>query len=296
MSESQPYLPPPPPEPAAKRTNWKTLLGWLVLVAMFIAFYQLFSTPSPSGAPPAAPAPRPTPWLSYVLWGAVLVALAWFVSFVRASNRSAELFRRGAELMSLRKFVEAEAVYVEGRARYRFFSSLRATFDHNIGVCALYRCEFDRAVELLEQARSVIGPWTAVLRYAASSQLALVHSLRGDVDAAARLLAEAESRGAERDRSALYLPRAIIACRKGEHEQVSVDLEGRWQDLETTQTGTAMRALRLLRAYALAHLGPRGAGQVEQLIAPLRPSEPGEFAHFAAAWPEMAAFLQAHGL
>jgi len=99
--------------------------------------------------------------------------------------------------------------------------------------------------------------------------------------------------------SAVLLPTdVLIGLRTGRGITVVADAEKEWAAAEATLRGWDIRALRLYCAFGAAQLAPEdGRKQAADVwLAGLHPRRPGEFAYLAKFWPEMQAFITAHGL
>jgi hypothetical protein len=92
------------------------------------------------------------------------------------------------------------------------------------------------------------------------------------------------------------LARAVLDCREGRALVSASMLDDDWPQYEATLTGSLLRPLRIVRAYARAIQGPREAGIAETQLLTMRANYAGEFDYLGAAWPEMAAFLASHQL
>lgn len=130
--------------------------------------------------------------------------------------------------------------------------------------------------------------------------LALAYALTNEVDAAERWMTVAGQR-AEHPRTPAHpamaaFARGAIELRAGRAEAAAKGLDDAWSDAEANLTGSTLRPLRVLRAFAITQTGTRQAGVAERLIEGMKPQYPEELAFLAASWPELGAFLDAHGL
>jgi hypothetical protein len=167
----------------------------------------------------------------------------------------------------------------------------------------LHEGKLDEALQCVAEAedsfgRNALGGAATLACYAA-----LAYALRGEADLAQRWREAAEERKKNAPDPAtvsglLAFVDAVLDVRVGRYESFSKWVDERWQKLEGALTARTMRPLRLLRAYAVAQgsTGPRNAGAVELIVAPLQPARPGEFAMFEASWPEIHGFLRTMGL
>lgn len=288
MTDPNEYLPGAAPAKKSSRAIWL----WLVGLGGGAAIFRFLSPQAPA----EAEASTPVPFASYVSLAVVAAVVAWLFAYYRALNALGALGTRSHKLAEAADHAGAEALVREGRRRFRMFRQLRASSDQNLASYAMQRGDFDGAIRLLESAQPRFALWSGVLRFNAACQLAWCHTLRGDLAEAERWLAEARRRRKVDDATGLVTLEMAISCRRGEAAQAAVRLEEQWPELERVQTGVFLRVARLVRAFALSAEGPRRAGEVERLVAELRPTRNREFASFGAAWPEMALFLRAHEL
>jgi tetratricopeptide (TPR) repeat protein len=175
---------------------------------------------------------------------------------------------------------------------------------HNVAWAAMRQGKLERAIEVwVETDECYEAELTATLYFAvAATDRAFALALAGRIDEADRALAEAERRAKKHpprptDAAAVVLARATIDCRAGRYEAAAKLIDEHWAACEYALTGSQTRLLRVVRAFALACSDPRNAGVADVVVAQSRPPLfDGEYAFLGAAWPEMAAFLAAHGL
>ncbi len=178
---------------------------------------------------------------------------------------------------------------------------IRAAALHNVAWTILRRGQLREALEKFAANERANLKWLRAIHMHGVSAMdrGLCSALLGDLDAARHALAEGAMRS---DRPHQSLPvmqsfvESVIACRDGRAANAARALAERWSEYENLATGDVVRPLRVVRAFAIAAEGPRSAGQVETLVAMVRPSYPTEYEFLAVGWPEMAAFLASHGL
>jgi len=152
----------------------------------------------------------------------------------------------------------------------------------------------------VEKARAVL--FSSQVRTLAATHLAFAYGLAGDLDAAGRWAAAARDRLAKNrdDRmicaAYLRLGEAVIAIRRGESARAAALLDERWPLMREAFTANTMRAVEVVRAFAEAGGGVREYNKVGERLLRIEPTAPGEMAFLGAKWPEMRAFLAAHGL
>ena len=131
---------------------------------------------------------------------------------------------------------------------------------------------------------------TRLLRGQGLLVLAVVHALRGDLERARSVRAEARFGFVSR---LTYTPAygdAVIAARAGEHERaldevaIAHRFARRWSLLAVT------RSAAVIEAFALERMG-RDDAVIETALAPARSSPRGSHDGTGAQWPEMADFL-----
>jgi tetratricopeptide (TPR) repeat protein len=266
----------------------KGFLLWVLLITLFIAIYQLFSTtPSPRGNSDGA-----GHW--WLMWIAVVAAIGW-IFWVR--RQTVRFNRENAEgIALLHKGVPEKAAEIFERLirRHRHMRNLSAVAQYNAGVARLREGKPERAIEFLMLVANDkrVGQTMA----SASAELTSAYAIAGRLDEASESLAKAEQRG-NVNAFTLAWPRTLLAARRGEHAELARGLEQRWRELESVLSGDVMRRLLLIRAFAVASVdGPRSAGAAQPLVDRLRPSVPGEYDWLSARWPELGAFLEAHQL
>jgi hypothetical protein len=171
---------------------------------------------------------------------------------------------------------------------------------HNIAWVHIRRCELDLAIDLLldnddRNARALreIGLWSS-----SAADLGLVYALVGELPDAETWLAEAERR--EYDflsaAPAIAFARAVLDCRTANSARAERSLDERWAEHEASSPGNNLRLMCVVRAFAIADAGPRESGRADAMLAKARPlAYPAEYDFLTVSWPEMAAFLEAHG-
>jgi hypothetical protein len=281
------------------RSAGKTVVLWILLILMFIAFYQLFAMGPPSGREPIF-----KPWHGGA--GALIASVVALVAWLGWLNRRTRAFNVENEeaMRALGRGERERAVQIFDRlvTRYKRPRSVQMVARYNLGWGLLQRGELARAAEVfasVDRARSLV--FVSNVHYVSPLHLATTYALLGQLDAAARWIAEGEKRvraggGSVRAVAGpLELARAIVACRRGAPGEAAVALETSWRELESALTGELLRPLRLLRAFAVAQSeSARGSGAADVLLTPLRGALPDEFAWLATGWPELRAFLATH--
>jgi hypothetical protein len=309
-ADAVPFLPEPDPVPPPqhKPRARKTLVLWVLLVLMFLAIWQFLSPSGEAHPRPEAPACEPSFWSASLLtvvlpFGLFGLIFFWFFRTYRQSvdfNLSQE---------------RARIALAEGRAREAIDAFVRLAASHarrpayetgallSLAQAQLWAGAIDDAIATLvrvERARRVLG--ASHVRTLAAAHLAFAYALAGQLDAADRWVREARARVAKNrdDRlvvgAHLRLAEATIAIRQGDAARGATLLDERWSVLREALSARTMRVVEVVRALAEAGGGVREYHRVGERLVRIEPTTPGEMAFLGARWPEMHAFLAAHGL
>jgi hypothetical protein len=242
------------------------------------------------------------PMLSaFVLAGGLLV---WVFRRRTAVHQSLAISERARELLDLGHIDEAEA-QLDGLLRSRTTpANIRPFAAFYRALAAVRRGALDEADARL---RAVIDSgWLGNRRslqalapavYATAMQVAV---LAGDLAAAERWRAEGQRCAANLERH-WFVADVFLLARRCEWNALLRKLEQSWEAIEGTVSGTGIRQLRLLEAYALTRIGEhednyRGLHSGDEIAKLLHGVRPGRFDHLAARWPELREFMQAHRL
>jgi hypothetical protein len=214
--------------------------------------------------------------------------------FTRDNNEAVAMLARG----ELQRAYDVFWRWAE-RARVPYASALAR---HNVACTLVRQGKLQHAIDVYTHNEQLFGRAliSAALHPTSAADLALAHALAGNVAEAETWLARADER-AEQPRQPAFpiirvYARAVIDCRSGRAADAARELDNRWGELEVVLTGSNVRPIRVVRAFAHAAIGPRNAGVVEQVLTGMRPAYAGEFRYLGVAWPEMHQFLEAHGL
>lgn len=284
---SQPSLPLPKESHLRVRSrspaSVASIVTWGVLIFCFLALY------TPSFRSIAAELPV-LPLLM------VLIAAQWVFRY-RRNRRWTRLHERGTARLRLGD--NEGAVRDLDEAARRSGGAPRALAVYNLGVCALQqRGDIARALELFsaaEQSGQLLTTYPAA-HAATASLIATCLALQGDLTAARRWLEEALRRSGGTAMSMSLLAEVIVLCREGHFGAAAKIIDSRWREAE--QAGAwVMKALRLLKAFALRELDPvaheRG---IYVALAGMKPWWRGELDGLAASWPKLADFMTERGL
>jgi hypothetical protein len=292
-------LPPPPSRPVAP---WRaallprlrrTLVLWLLLLAGLLLFRRFFGGEL-SGAAAGDGAGQAGRWIWFPLLVAAGLGLFAVLTIWRA--RLARANQRGLALMTGGDAAGAAEIFARlGRSRTAG-AALRSVGAYNLALARLRLGQHGPALEALAPFEE---GGARMLRAPAAGASALCCALRGELEAGERWVAEAHRRfaagGAIPTRFHLAAA-AILALRRGEPAAARDLFERDWAELERGVTADFVRGLRVACALAAERAGGEAPGALAELLAGARPSRPGELAWLSASWPEMAAYLAAHGL
>lgn len=311
---NQPFLPEPetPAAPATapkKSQGWKTLVLWLVLIVMFLTIWQFLSPdpskhPSPPPLPSCEPASSPVftavPW---VLLAALVVLVFYVIRKFKANTEFNVSQEPGRVAVAERRFGDAVEVFRATLPRNAKLAIYRAANYLNLADAQLHAGQLEAALascaEIERGGQLMFG---SGLRTRVATMTALLYGLRGDVPTAERWATDARARIAKNreDRLAyaaqLCVAEAVIMMRRGDASGAITQLERRWNELRYSMTADTMRSVEVLRAFAEAQTGVRTSNTVAERLVRVEPVTPHELAYLGAEWPEMQAFLAAHGL
>lgn len=254
---------------------------------------------------PSLPSFTASTWTIALVVTAVGLMVLILVGLTASNMR--EMRRSQAEINeALARLARGELAYARdvfsGIAERTSLPIVSAVARHNLAWTLMRQGELQRAIDVLagneehhgkELTRIAMHPTSAV-------DLALDHALVGHLDEAEAWMAKATQREAAGTipsyRAMKAFSQAVIDCRQGRAAEAARQLDDKWSEYEATATGSEMRPLRVVRAFAHAAAGPRNAGVVETMLAGIRPAFTGELDFLGVAWPEMAAFLASHQL
>jgi hypothetical protein len=256
----------------------KTVVTWFVLMAIFVGMYYVSVNER---------------WalFGWTIGLLVVVLVVWFFLYIAHMNKESRLFvdaNRNATAAGARgdlaKAAELFRPWCTAKA-----PDVQATAQHGVAAMLTMQGEHQQAIDFLNQqlARDKYLPVSILT----ASDLALAYALLGKRDEATTWLGKTGEPTAH-----TALARAIVECRTDKAADAARTLDDKWTDYESVLTGSALRPLRVVRAFAQAQADVRNAGMAAAGLATNRPSYPGEYDFLGVAWPEMAAFLAAHEL
>lgn len=215
-----------------------------------------------------------------LFWGSALQQLA----FTQANAAASALVYEG-------RLDEACAAFEANARRYRA-PALHALSVFNLADVEVQRGNLRRALSLAAAVathRSLLR--SPMVASSAPSLVASCYALLGELESAKAWMPEAHAAAAKTAIEVSRVPEAIIACREGRFADVERMYRERRRAIEAALAGEDLRALRLMRAYAVASDPARSEAEKAEVIAVGRPGAPGECDYLATSWPELKAFL-----
>ena len=252
----------------------KTIGLWVLLIALFVAFYQLFGKdPSHVGASSF----RVSPW-----WGLFVVVVIGFVAFGRfqATRPWRKQYDAAMQAFARGRFAEALDLWSQCYEKTPWKPVVRFNIaSARINLWQLKRARED-LLESLTLGAKVKHPTLPTLAHA---QLAFLEALEGNVSDSRASTAKVGAPSKEFALNILPLTEALLDLREGRLEQAQRAL----RSSEMRQiSGTLGELVRVLDAYCVF----LGSGEVRHVdkVALFQEATPEELLH---AWPDLAAFL-----
>jgi len=233
----------------------------------------------------------PVGWSLIVGIGLIVVPIA----INRARKQRVAAFNRqtrvGLEFLEQMRWVDAEREFATAEQAFRWPRFLSRLSAYNRAMAMLKQGRHEETIALLgevDRAGGVIG-----LDPAIASNLAYVYALVGNVQLAEEWLRETRLRTTNNTGMPNILPEIAVDIRAGRAADVRKRLDDQWRSIEAALTGTRLRPVRVLRAFAIAVSSDmRDSGAIEHVIAGLRPARYDEFAYLGKNWPELDQFLR----
>ncbi len=307
MESLPPFLPPTEADETAARqppktNSTKTLVLWIVLMAMFAAIWWFMK----DGAP--TPPPRKTcepcsafSWWSLVAFLPLAVMFLWMRSIFKATRGYNRDHEPASLALSDGRWAEAASLFAALAQRYpRHGAQLIARYQ--MGAALLHQGDLDAA--LREAIASEKGGllFGREARGRGATQLAQIYALRGELDLAKQWAIEARKRlmhvGDRLFQGALLrVAETALLCRQGAFAEALAGLDRDQRLLESMLATRTMAEVWLLRAFALQQTtDARDAGRIDPWLTLLRTRPRGSLDYLAKRWPELHAFLAAHDL
>lgn len=251
-----------------------TIALWVILIILFVAFYQVFSGPH-AVTPPQQPQ-APSPWVSSFTRMLPIVFLGLFGFFYFYLVRKQAVAQEGARLLAQGRYLQA----LEQFEAYRKAQPRAAAAAYNCGLTRLRLWKLESALLDLEAARRLGGLGQPLLKTLLHEQLALALALVGRTSEAHQLLRELSGSGEAAD---VALASAILHARKGDWAAARTKLA----TLEVKRMwGTTGALARTLDALCIEQLTQER--RYVDRIALFGEASPDELRKH---WPEFVAFV-----
>lgn len=256
----------------------KTVILWVVLIILFVAFYQFFSVPPDPNAA-AAPHEPGLDWsLILMQWAPFAVLFVGFVLFLNARQKKFVPNNEGVKLLHQGRYVKALEVFEKFSKDYPKL----ALGPFNAGSTRMQLWRLEAALGDFEAAQKLGAGKLKEMVALLPEHLALTHALLGRTGDARRRLNEVPA--GQGDPARVAVAEAILFLRAGEAARAREKLN----TFEVKQLAGTIGALaRTLDALC-----------IEQLTGELRHVD--RVALFGAtgpedlrkAWPELIAFVE----
>lgn len=256
----------------------KTIVLWVVLIVLFVAFYQLFSVPPD---PNAAPAPRAAgvDWFSAFLpWAAFVVLFLGFLLFTKARQKKFVPNNEGVKLLHQGQYVKALEVF----EKFRVEHPRQALGPFNAGSTRMQLWRLEAALGDFEAAQEIGAGKVKEMVALLPEHLALTHALLGRTGDARRMLSEVPP--GQGDPGRLALVEAILLVRSGD----AAGARSKLNIFEVKQMAGTIGALaRTLDALCIEKL----TGELRHVDRVALFGETGRD-DLRKAWPELVAFVE----
>ena len=238
-------------------------------------------------------------------FGVALVGiLVWSFHRRAESQRALASIERARELLDLNRAEEAATELDQLLARRSTPPHTRPLAAFNRALVDLRRARYAHARARLDavldsgwlENRRFLQNFAPLVHAAAM----LVAVLEGDLEAAERYHRAGRSSAFDLDRH-WFVAESFDLARRERFTELLSKFERSWEAIEGTVSGTGIRQLQLLEAYALSRVSGRedhyrGLHSGQEIHALLHGIRPGRFDHLAAQWPELREFMQSHRL
>jgi tetratricopeptide (TPR) repeat protein len=296
MAETWLPTEPSPPPPQKSRAR-RTLYVWVALMVFFWFVYSYFSS-SPGAARGAHRDQDPSQlWTWLLCIGAFALPTVTFLWMLGGSRRYNALQRPAFEALGDGQNARAAQLFSDIARRYRAKPNMGPFAAYNHAVALLRAGDSSAAVGVLLGIERWPGLAITGIRRLVAIELAVAFAIGGDVDKAQRWLEAARERPADFSDPGLEYAHVayaegLVLCRAGKFEDAIRVYDEAWQRLESRLPVRTMRAVWLLRAFAVTGISaPRDSAAAESWLRLLRATPSGSFTWLTAHWPELAAFV-----
>jgi tetratricopeptide (TPR) repeat protein len=254
-----------------------TIALWVILIILFVAFYQIFSGPH-EGAPVPPPDPRePSPWVSIFTRTLPVVFLVLFGFFYFFALRRQSPLHEGSRLLTQGRYLQA----LEQFEMFRKVQPRVATAAYNCGISRLLLWKLESAISDLEAAQRLGGLGQPHLKILLSEQLTLAFALVGRTSEAHHMLRQLSDSS---ESAHVALASAVLLARNGDWAAARTKLA----TLEVKRMwGTTGALARALDALCIEQLTEER--RYIDRVALFGEASPDELRKH---WPEFVAFVE----
>jgi hypothetical protein len=255
----------------------KTVVLWVVLIILFVAFYQVFSQPPPEGG---SHEPAPSAQWSSILanWLPIVFLFLFFIFFMRRLQSRHAPTHEGVKLLGQGRYVQALEIF----EKYRQAQPNEPAGAFNSGSTKLQLWKLDAALADLESARAMAKGKVAALTALLPEHLALVQALLGREASARQNLKDIPADQADPGR--IRLAEAILLARSGD----AAGARAKLSSFEVKQMAGTIGALaRTLDAMCVERL----TGELRHVDRIALFGETGPDG-LRKAWPELISFVE----
>lgn len=318
---STPTLPRPPASLRQRNPFVLALALWVILIVLFVFFYELFSRPpasavreaqraseargdTPSEEEPEAlaeadadSAPPPTEWTRFLPMLVVPAALGFGALLWKRARRWMRAHNDAVALFTAGRVAEAVPAF-EQAVKLAPHQVQRALSTYALAGCL---AEVHRIQEALGAYSAVdamprLAAHAPMLHRALPNAVASCYAKLGEIASARTWLGEGARRSGGQPPVGALLPEVLVLCREGAFPAAARAAAERYPEAESMSARDARR-VRLLQAYALHAVDAQAhAPQVAELLAGVKPVRVGDLEPLTAHWPELAAFVTERGL
>ncbi len=216
----------------------KSLGLWVLLIVLFVAFYNLYSTPA---ATQQGQTHSSQGWVTWAVLGAVVLAI---VLYVRHAQKKVARTHEGVRFLREGRYAQALEVFES----VRLTNKKDPTLLYNCAVTRLHLWQLENARRDFEAVKAMKGEKAAIVTLL-PEHLALAYVLSGRLGEATRELATVPADKGEPGR--LTLVTALVLLRSGE----AAGARAKLASFEVKQLGGAMGTLaRTAEAFCIEHL------------------------------------------
>jgi hypothetical protein len=290
------WLPERPVAPPKEGSAMRTLVLWVVLIAMFIAIYTMFG--NDDGVVTQEPVGYRGYWIAIAAIAGFLIPIAFVIWQFSGHRKFNEAQGAALEALAQDRPMAAAEMFAELARQNRTRLMFHAVASYNHGYALLRAGESARAVGILLRVDR-----TPKIRadFKTLTQVALARSfaLGGDLAKANAWLDAAKANPTFDNpiygRAVIASVEALVRCREGAYDKALDVLEANWSLLEHYLAIDLMAEPWLVRAFSTTMLSTaRDAAAAEPWLRALRIMSPEQSRWLTHHWPELLHFATTH--